>query len=130
MILNYVISDIHKHNYTSLGIFFSELTSIFKAMPANSYIIINDVNSWNMGRDEIENWVSSVSIEGYSIKKCGCVFECSKRHTEARFSRFKNGIIPKTSLKFSTPSVAGIDSFYDNVNECRSAFVILKKEPL
>ena len=45
-------------------------------------------------------------------------------------SCFNNGIIPNTSFVFSNPTIQGIESFYDNVNECRSAFVVLKKEAL
>ncbi|WP_288959225.1 hypothetical protein [uncultured Treponema sp.] len=130
LILNYVISDIYKHDYEKLPQFFSSLTDIFMSMPNNSYIIINDVNSYNMGRDEIENWVFNLNFANYNIIKLGCVFECSKRNENARFNKFNNGIIPNTSFVFSNPTIQGIESFYDNVNECRSAFVVLKKEAL
>lgn len=63
LIMNYVISDILKHYGGSVVNDFlnNTITPLLRQMPPNSYVLVNDVNSSNMGRDEIEAWVNSLN---------------------------------------------------------------------
>lgn len=128
LILNYVISDIYKHNKSALSSFFDSLEQMFAFMPENSFIVINDVNSCNMGRDEIEEWILRLQNKYTIANKCA-VFEYPKRKESAKFSKIPDSIIMKNnSFVFSYTDDDGISKFNDNIKECHSAFAIIKKE--
>ena len=95
-------------------------------MKKNSIIIINDVNSCNMGRDEIENWLNELDKKNYTI--AGAYFDYPDRYSKQKFSNLINiKEFPITPLLFDTLSIDGMDNFIEHVSECRSAFVIIKK---
>lgn len=132
IILNYVVSDIYKHTPKTImskhnvNLFLNEtMTSIFNAMPTDAYILINDANSRNMGRDEIENWAGSMSITFPDSKICKGYFDYPNRDDFIKFNSSSIGM-PSNSLVFSNfNSLFSI--WQSNVNECRSAFVLIKK---
>lgn len=126
LILNYIVSDIYKHNKDNVEKFFENFSKIVKKMKKNSIIIINDVNSCNMGRDEIEEWGKKIENNDFFI--ASAYFNYPDRYRNQKFSKFRYiHEFPNTPLLFDTSSILGIDRFVDNVSECRSAFVIIKK---
>lgn len=123
LILNYIVSDIYKHSDNpSSGVtdFLSEVQKMFERMPDNSYIIINDVNSCNMGRDEIEAWSQELPYE----KSYG-IFDYADRKSQCKFNQHQEQF--KYPLFFSLPESLELDDFSEYVTECRSAFVVIKK---
>ena len=133
VILNYVLSDIHKHSEKEGADFVlsgrdfeveeyleSRIQPILNRMKSGSYLIINDTNSNNMGRDAIETWVDELT--GFDIHKF--VFNYSSRYSEQKF-KTNCKVLPKESLKFQ--SSEDISFFTDSISECRSAFVVIKK---
>lgn len=123
LILNYVVSDIYKHSDDpSVGVtaFLGEVQQMFECMPDNSYIIINDVNSCNMGRDEIEAWSQELPYE----KSYG-IFDYADRKFRCKFNQHQEQF--KYPLFFSLPESLELDDFSEYVTECRSAFVVIKK---
>ncbi|HOV12650.1 MAG TPA: hypothetical protein PK771_00020 [Spirochaetota bacterium] len=125
-ILNYIISDIYKHSDNSsieVSNFLNDIiTPIINSLPLNSYILINDTNSYNMGRDEIEKWVNSLSISQYKNKKG--VFDYTGRNCNMIFS-YPCKIAPVN--KFIFQNISNINDFTNNVNECRSACILIEK---
>lgn len=123
LILNYVVSDIYKHSDdSSAGVttFLNEVQQMFECMPDNSYIIINDVNSYNMGRDEIEAWSQQLPY----VKFYG-IFDYANRNSWCQFNQHQEQL--KCRLFFSLPESSELDDFSETVKECRSAFVVIKK---
>lgn len=126
LILNYIVSDIYKHNRDGVEKFLENITKIIKKMKKNSIIIINDVNSCNMGRDEIENWLNELDKKNYTI--AGAYFNYPERYSKQKFSNLINiKEFPITPLLFDTSSIGGMDRFIDHISECRSAFIMIKK---
>ncbi|MCM1322067.1 MAG: hypothetical protein NC219_08205 [Prevotella sp.] len=126
LILNYILSDIYKHsekenrNLEVEEYLKSEIQPILDKMKSDSYVIINDTNSYNMGRDAIESWVDELT--GFEFHKF--VFDYSSRYSEQKFNTDCK-VIPQKSLKFQSSD--DISIFNDSISECRSAFVIIKK---
>lgn len=126
LILNYVISDIYKHKKEIVKKILENIIKIVKKMKKNSIIIINDVNSYNMGRNEIEDCLNDLNKNYYTI--IGAYFDYSGRYRNQKFSKLENiKEFPITPLLFDTLSINGMDNFIEHVSECRSAFVIIKK---
>lgn len=126
LILNYVISDIYKHNKEKVKKFLENIIKIVKKMKKNSIIIINDVNSYNMGRDEIEDCLNDLNKNYYTV--AGAYFDYSGRYRNQKFSKLVNiKEFPITPLLFDTSSIGGMDRFIDHISECRSAFIMIKK---
>ena len=124
LILNYVVSDIYKHSDDpSVGVtaFLGEVQKMFERMPDNSYIIINDVNSYNMGRDEIETWSRQLPYA-----KFYGIFDYERRNPWCQFNQTPDRL-SQYSLYFSLPESSELDNFSEYVTECRSAFVVIKK---
>jgi len=116
LILNHVISDVFKHvqkpREDTYNFLQNDITPIIQQMPVDSFILINDVNSFRMGRDEIEKWAHSIS--NASIIEIG-FFE----HFEYPNSQFND-----TSAKRRTDR----DSVFYSNSVCQSAYIVLKKE--
>lgn len=124
LILNYVVSDIYKHSDDpSVGVtaFLGEVQQMFECMPDNSYIIINDVNSCNMGRDELEAWSQQLPYA-----KFYGIFDYERRNPWCQFNQTPDRL-SQYSLYFSLPESSELDNFSEYVTECRSAFVVIKK---
>ena len=68
LILNYVVSDVYKHSHNpsidTYNFLHNIITPLVQQMPTDSYIFVNDINSYRMGRDEIEEWACSICIAG------------------------------------------------------------------
>lgn len=133
MILNYVLSDIYKHcnkegaddagpicDLEVVEYLEKYIEPMLLVMPKESYVIINDTNSCNMGRNGIEKWVDS--LQDFIIHKE--VFEYPRSYSEQKFNN-NCDVIPRQPLLFKAGE--DISAFSDNMNECRSAFVIIKK---
>ena len=126
LILNYVISDIHKHDKKNVNFFLENIKKIAEKMKSNSIIIINDVNSYYMGRDEIECWGNKLDKKNYLI--AGAYFDYPGRYPKQKFSHLeKVKKFQMTPLLFDVSSTEGINNFIDNISECRSAFILIKK---
>jgi hypothetical protein len=64
LILNHIVSDVYKHaqnrSADTLAFFKNDICPIIQQMPVDSYILINDVNSCFIMREEIEKWTNLV----------------------------------------------------------------------
>jgi hypothetical protein len=119
LILNHVVSDVYKHvqNHRADTLTFlkNDICPIIQQMPVDSYILINDVNSYKMGRYEIETWADSMQNT--------CIIELGYfEHLEYPQSKFNN---PHTQKRIDRDSV-----FLDSGLVCQSAYVILKKKDI
>lgn len=131
LFLNYLISDIYKHAKTNpskevMDYLTKVITPIFLKMPSESYVIINDTNSCYMGRNEIETWINSVNSSALSVKKG--VFDYPGRYNYANFNA-GGKVESNNTLIFPAPNSAFVnyDKYTINVNECRSAYVVLQR---
>lgn len=122
LILNYVVSDVYKRG--DITAFFINLTSIVNALQHGACVIINDANSRNMGRDQIDQWCKSMvdngvySANGYVF--CQTSTKYQMHGSNMRFFNIPNTVLPITSLQ--------TDNVFDaTVFECRSAFAVLCK---
>lgn len=127
LILNYVVSDIYKHTGRKSVVDFlnNYLTEVLENLPYGSYIIINDTNSYNMGRDEIENWVDYQQEQmNIDFLEKGC-FTYPKRNEMAKFDNNhfikENNFIFDDNIKYR--------DFRDNIYYCSSCYAILRKFP-
>lgn len=130
-ILNYVISHVHKHvnstntydrEKTVTDFLNNTITPIFDRMPSGSILLINDTNSWNLGRNQIENWANSQSSKVTSLVKC---IYPNPKYSNAKFNT-GNHIMSDVDLVF--PKISAYANFSISINSCGSAFVILKKK--
>jgi hypothetical protein len=116
LILNHVVSDVFKHSQIpridTYNFLQNDITPLIQQMPIDSFILINDVNSFKMGRDEIENWALSVCNAG--IIEIGF------------FEHFEH-----INSRFNTPSAKrriDRDSVFFPTMVCQSAYIILKRK--
>jgi hypothetical protein len=128
IILNYVISDIYKHTLRSQvnSFFDSVLTQIFNNMPIDTYILINDANSRYMGRDEIEDWSDKMLRCFPNSKIYKGYFNYPSREDYIRFNH-SSVCVPSNLFVFCNINQDFL-TWQSNVNECRSAFVLIKKK--
>jgi hypothetical protein len=116
LILNYVVSDVYKHTQNpridTHNFLHNDITPLIQKMPADSYILVNDVNSYRMGRDEIEEWAHTICVA--IIDQIG-YFE----HFDYPQSRFNS---PSAKKRIDRHSV-----FSNQVPVCQSAYILLKK---
>lgn len=134
LIANYLLSDIYKHSNNScqnrqvLDFLNNSILPIFNAMPKDSYLLINDVNSCNMGRDDIEEWFQS--LDANLFERHWGTFEMyyKDRNGYLRPMTFKSPgtILRNKSFVFS--DIIDLFAYSKNVTECNSAFVLIKKK--
>lgn len=129
-VLNYVLSHIHKH-VDSDDIYFRNkavtdfldnvVSPIFDGLPSNSILLINDTNSYYLGRNQIEYWARNQSQKASSLVM-GIYPNQSKP-----FAKFNhtNTIMNDVSLIFQKNSP--YDKFQISIDSCGSAFVLIKK---
>lgn len=130
LILNYVVSHIHKHVNTSdksirekaVESFLNTIISpIFDNMPSGSILLINDTNSYNLGRNQIEKWTRSQSQKAISLIT-GLYPNPDKPY--ARFN-YNNTIMQDVSLVYQKNSP--YDKYQISIDSCGSAFILIKK---
>jgi len=116
LILNHVVSDVFKHAQNPkvdiINFLQNDITPIIQQMPIDSFILINDINSFRMGRDEIEKWAHS--IINTSIIEIGY---------------FEN--VEHPNSQFNTPLARrrkDRDSVFSPDQVCKSAYIILKRK--
>ena len=128
LIINYVISDIYNHapegqQSEAVTKFLSTIVNpIIDNMPFDSYILFNDVNSINMGRDEIEKWSAKPDLKIISKG----FFEYPKRNIVQQFAG-ASSVIENNQFVFEDTNEDEYSN-RDNINECHSAFILLLKE--
>jgi hypothetical protein len=119
LILNYVVSDVYKHvqnpSNGTYNFLQNDITPIIQQLPTDSYILVNDVNSYNMGRNEIECWANQI-INIVKIVEFG-YFENSNHPNIAKFN--------SSIAKRRTDKGSVFSNFSTTV--CQSAYVLLKK---
>lgn len=119
LILNYVVSDVYKHakspRIDTVNFLQNDITSIIQQLSADSYILINDVNSKNMGREEIEEW--EYQITGISNTIEMGYFENIKHPDEAKYRNISAKRRKDRNSAF----------YFNNSVLCQSAYSILKK---
>jgi hypothetical protein len=120
LILNHVVSDVYKHaqknsRADALAFLQNDINPIIQQMPSNSYILINDVNSYNMGRDEIETWVNQSNCF-FNIIEIG-YFLNQGYPDQAKFKDIR------AKKRMDRDSV-----FFGSNIVCQSAYVILKRK--
>jgi hypothetical protein len=119
LILNHVVSDVYKHaqNRSADTTLFlqNDIYPIIQQMPIDSYILINDVNSYNMGRDEIETWANQ-SNRFFNIIEIGYFF--NQNYPDQ--AKFKDIHAKKRTERDSV--------FFNTGLVCQSAYVILKRK--
>lgn len=129
-VLNYVISHIHKHvdtddkslrNKTVSDFLNNIITPIFDNMPSNSVLLINDTNSYNLGRNQIEDWARTQSQKSSSIIM-GIYPNPSKP-----FAKFNNNNTKMNDVSLVFPINKPYDKFQISIDSCGSAFVLIKK---
>lgn len=144
LILNYVASDLYVHqtsNSISLGSWLdTELTPIVDKMKFDSYVIINDVNSRNMGRNEIQEWAWNLSkTNSLYVPEFYSFEDYFKDHYHSdcyNLITFDSKVFPKEPIKekdFIFPNTNSIlqsnnINFRKPVIECGSCFVVLQKK--
>ena len=130
LILNYVVSHIHKHVNTfdksirekTVESFLNTIISpIFDNMPSGSILLINDTNSYNLGRNQIEKWTRSQSQKASSLIT-GLYSNPDKPY--ARFN-YNNTIMQDVSLVYQKSSP--YDKYQTSIDSCGSAFILIKK---
>lgn len=134
LVLNYLLSDIHKHSPGGISerdnAIISYLNSIilpiFKKMKKGSCILINDTNSYNMGRNAIEKWVHSINSLCMRVVKR--YFDYPNRYPRAHFN---SGDKQEkcNSLQFAPPNsiMYNYDIYTIHINECRSSYVLIQR---
>jgi len=128
LIINYVISDIYNHaseeqkSEVATNFLSTNINQIIEKMPFDSYVLINDINSNNMGRDEIEKWSENSDLKIISKG----FFEYPKRKIVQQFTG-TSSIIEDNQFIFED-TIEDEYSNRDNIKECHSAFLLLLKE--
>ena len=134
LVLNYLLSDIHKHSPgekserdNAVILYLNNtILPIFKKMKKGSYILINDTNSHNMGRNAIEKWANSINslclrvVKGY--------FDYPNRYPRAHFNSGDKQE-KSNSLQFAPPNsmMYNYDIYTIYINECRSSYVLIQR---
>jgi len=117
LIINHVISDVFKHAQNPredvYNFLQNDITIIIQQMPVDSFILINDVNSCYMGRDEIENWAHLIC--NANIVEIG-YFENFKYPD---ISKFNNTLAKRRKDR---------NSVFYSFPVCQSAYIILKRK--
>jgi len=128
LILNYVVSHVYKHSEecaTGTTGFLSSLNPIIHQIPQFSSILINDTNSRNMGRDQIEKWGDELSAQFRDMTLEKGYFDYPNRD---QYIKFKSGSHKMRTNDFIFNNCSRFYRFTENVNECRSAFLLITKE--
>lgn len=129
LIINYMISHMYSHEGTmQLKTWFNTvLTPLFTAMPVDSYIIINDVNSCNLGRTEIQEWA-----ERYSDYSREYTYFIDSTCPQRKWDDFVNpqGYTKWDSLCFPKISelLPDLPNGIEHSLSCGSATVVIHKE--
>lgn len=90
-------------------------------MPSGSILLINDTNSYNLGRNQIEKWTRSQSQKASSLIT-GLYPNPDKPY--ARFN-YNNTIMQDVSLVYQKTSP--YDKYQISIDSCGSAFILIKK---
>lgn len=134
LILNYLLSDIHKHSNGDkiqrdrdvLSYLNNVILPIFSKMKRESYLLVNDTNSCYMGRNAIELWANSVNQLSMSIRKG--YFDYPGRYFRQHFNS-NDRQETSNQLQFTAPvsQLAIYSNYTINITECRSSYVLIQK---